>query len=179
MTGDIDTLMTVVAALAIFLGGAFGWPWLVRIGQRIRGEEADPKNGTPQPIPEPIPVSALRADAQQVAGPGLLSILLPFLTTLIPLILDLIAKFRERNGREPTRKEVNEIIRKAQTAAQEGRVHAVMFDDLPEQDLERVTAGASKVTGLVDRTNRTLDSIDQAAREGRDLFRRGNDLLSR
>lgn len=178
MTGDInlDAAMLVLAAILGALGSSFGWPVLTRIADWIKARDTKPetKNGTPQPAP-------LRADAHEVAGPAWLSILLPFISTLVPLILDLIAKFRQQNGREPTRQEVRQIIQAAHQAAEDGRVHAVLLDDpMPERDLERVASGKE----TIGRANRTLDTIDAAARNlgtaarsGDDLFRQGSRFL--
>lgn len=167
MTGDVnlDMAFNLLGFLLIFFGGVFSADWLKKLGQRLRGEEPTLPPAPVDPT-APLPV-ALRDNPK---GASWLLVLLSLFQPLIQVIIDALTR---RLGRKPTEEEVQ-----AEVGRRLFKVE-VPAKELPPEDLERTVAGASKVTGLVNRTNRTLDSIDQAAREGRDLFRRGNDLLSR
>ena len=74
-----------------------------------------------------------------------------------------------------------QIIQAAHQAAEDGRVHAVLLDDpMPDRDLEKVASGKE----TIGRANRTLDTIDVAARDigtaarsGDAMFQQGSRFL--
>lgn len=166
MTGDVnvDAILTIVAALAIFLGGAFGWPWLVRLGQRLRGEE---ETVPPAPVdPAALLPMALRDNPK---GASWLLVLLPLLQPLIQAIIDALTR---RLGRKPTEEEVQ-----AEVGRRLFKVE-VPAKELPPEDLERTIGGASKVNGLVSHAHQTMRSanesmarIDAAVAEAQGLLR--------
>lgn len=50
--------------------------------------------------------------------------------------------------------------------------------ELNDLDLETVAGGKNALRDTLNRANRAFDSIDQAAREGRELFKNGNNLFN-
>lgn len=159
-------MLTIVAALAIFLGGAFGWPWLVKLGQRLRGEEEPTLPPAPVDPTAPLPVAAING---QPKGASWLLVLLPLLQPLIQAIVDALTR---RLGRKPTEEEVQ-----AEVGRRLFQVYPVA-DELPPEDLERTIGGASKVNGLVSHAhntmsaaNRSLAKVDAAVAEVQGLLR--------
>ena len=172
---SFETVALVVASVLATLGTVFSWPLLVRVADWIKARDTKPetKNGTPTPIAD----EPLALVSGQAAGlPGWLILLLPLFAEILPILLELLSRFRQQNGRQPTAKEVGEMVRQAQAI----KATQMATPEMPDRDLEKVAAGKE----TIGRANRTLDAIDAAvrdigtaARSGDSLFRRGEQFL--
>lgn len=114
---DLNAIMAVVGTLLGVVGVLYSKTaigrYLVAIGEWLKSHSpAPPKE--PEPATGPgLPVTMTRQP--QVAGldPGTLMLIIGMLGQLLPLILDLIQKFRAAKGRTPTASEMKELIEQA------------------------------------------------------------------
>lgn len=111
----------------------------------------------PEPAPEPATFAK-----QQVAFDWLSLLLL-----IVPMLLEAIKAFRAQTGREPTPKEVREIIRDIQN----GEQRFTLVEELPENDLEQVGGGKNRLKATLDNFDRTVTDIGSAARGINGLFK--------
>lgn len=178
-TGNTSADAAIALALMLFANLFPSWyEWL----RMLLGG----KPSAPAPTPTPVPQMAAAIKPQPVALEwiGLVSMIL---TTLLPLIQQVIAAFRARNNREPTPQEVSEIreavlddLRKGRRARKPAEyLDAVTVPgQWSDADMEQVTGGASKVNDLHRRAGRTLDSIDRAGKEAEALLKKGGSLFN-
>lgn len=98
---------------------------------------------------------------------------LSLLMLLIPMLLEAIKAFRAQTGREPTPKEVREIIKRVQ----DGEQRFTLVEELPDNDLESVGGGKLRLRSTLDGFDAAVRDIGSAARRGDEAFKNFNGMF--
>lgn len=152
-----DALLLALIPVLTVLAQRFGFGWLF--------DKAKPKpDEKPYAIPaQPGEGAPFAAPLQNVAFDWM-----ALISLLIPVIMEMIKAFRERNGREPTPKEVREMVKKVRFYAD---------TELKDDELEQVGGGKNRLKSTLDNFDRTVTDIGRAARRGDEAFKNFNGMF--